>query len=82
MKNIDDLNNKNDILKTEERFKELKAFKHDALYNNNNQLNPAGGNAYFEKGVVEPDIILADIVSILHPRLLPSHQKKYYKKLE
>jgi iron complex transport system substrate-binding protein len=80
--NTGDANNKNDILKTEERFKELKAFKHDALYNNNNQLNPAGGNAYFEKGVVEPDIILADIISILHPRLLPSHLKKYYRKLE
>lgn len=80
--NTGDANTKDDILKTDERFAGLKAFLNDALYNNNNQLNASGGNAYFEKGVVEPDIILADIVSILHPRLLPSHQKKYYRKLE
>lgn len=80
--NSGDAMNKDDILKTDERFIGIKAFKNNAVYNNNNQLNKAGGNAYFEKGVVEPDIILADIISILHPRLLPSHRKKYYKKLE
>ncbi len=80
--NCGDANSKHDILQTDERFATLKAFMNDAVYNNNNQLNIAGGNAYFEKGVVEPDIILADIVSILHPRLLPSHRKKYYRKMD
>jgi iron complex transport system substrate-binding protein len=73
---------KKDILQIDERFSRLKAFREDAVFNNNNQVNSMGGNAYFEKGVVEPDIILADIISVLHPHLLPSYQKKYYRKLE
>jgi iron complex transport system substrate-binding protein len=31
---------------------------------------------------VEPDIILSDIIYILHPQLLPSHKLQYYQKLE
>jgi iron complex transport system substrate-binding protein len=52
------------------------------VYNYNNLVNSAGGNAYFEQGVVEPDIILADLIHILHPEVLPSHKLKYYKKLD
>jgi iron complex transport system substrate-binding protein len=80
--NAGEANTKADILKVDERFSQLKAFRDDAIYNNNNLVNALGGNAYFEKGVVEPDIILADIISVLHPQLLPSYQKKYYRKLE
>lgn len=32
----------------------------------------------FELGVAEPDKVLADLVSILHPGLLPNHRCSYY----
>jgi iron complex transport system substrate-binding protein len=80
--NAGDANSKADILKVDDRFSQIKAFREDAVYNNNNQVNAWGGNAYFEQGVVEPDIILADIISVLHPHLLPSYHKKYYRKLD
>jgi iron complex transport system substrate-binding protein len=73
---------KADILKVDPRFAQLKAFRDSSIYNNNNQVNDRGGNAYFEKGVVEPDIILSDIISVIHPHLLPSYRMKYYKKLD
>jgi|WetSurSiteA1Bulk_404760.scaffolds.fasta_scaffold00327_2 iron complex transport system substrate-binding protein len=73
---------KSDVLAVDERFGKLPSYKNDKLFNNNNVLNSAGGNAFFESGVVEPDIILSDLIYILHPQLLPSHKLKYYRKLQ
>ena len=72
---------KQDILSVDERFGGLPPFTQDRIFNNNNLLNPAGGNAFFESGVVEPDIILSDLIYIFHPQLLPSHTLKYYRKI-
>lgn len=33
---------------------------------------------YYEDGVTQPDIILADLIFCLHPALLPNHQPVYY----
>jgi iron complex transport system substrate-binding protein len=71
-----------DILTVDERFRHLMPIKRDQVFNNNNLLSPSGGNAFYEEGVVEPQIILSDLLSILHPQLLPSHHLKYYRKLE
>jgi iron complex transport system substrate-binding protein len=79
--NPGDALNKNDIIAVDERFSHLPAFKNDKVFNNNNLLVNSGGNAFFESGVVEPDIILSDLITILHPQLLPSHRLKYYRKL-
>jgi iron complex transport system substrate-binding protein len=73
---------KNDIVSVDERFMHLPSFRNDKVFNNNNRLVESGGNAFFESGVVEPDIILSDLICILHPQLLPSHRLKYYRKLQ
>jgi iron complex transport system substrate-binding protein len=80
--NTSEAGSKADLLEVDSRFSHLKVFRTNSIYNNNNLVNAKGGNAYFEKGVVEPDIILSDIISVLHPHLLPSYCMKYYKKLE
>jgi iron complex transport system substrate-binding protein len=72
---------KSDILSVDERFGQLPPFSQNRIYNNNKLLSPTGGNAFFESGVVEPDIILSDLIYILHPQLLPSHSLKYYRNL-
>lgn len=75
------VNNMTDILKVDERFKALPSIKMGKIYNNNNKMNKFGGNDYYESGVVEPDIVLSDIIYILHPEILPGYRLKYYKKL-
>jgi iron complex transport system substrate-binding protein len=72
---------KKDILSADERFGNLLSFKNDKVFNNNNMLVETGGNAFYESGVIEPDIILSDLIYILHPQLLPSYRLKYYRKL-
>jgi iron complex transport system substrate-binding protein len=79
--NIGEVNDIDDIIMADERFKELPALKNRKVFNNNNKINSFGGNAYFETGVVEPDIILSDIIRILHPELLPDHKLKYYSQM-
>ncbi|MBN1789907.1 MAG: ABC transporter substrate-binding protein [Bacteroidales bacterium] len=79
--NPGDAVSKTAILSVDERFGKLPSFEEDRVFNNNNILNSSGGNAFYESGVVEPDIILSDLIYILHPQLLPSHRLKYYKKL-
>lgn len=59
-----------ELLARDARFKDFLSVKTGKVYNNNKQLNPAGGNAYWEQGVVQPDRILEDLIRILHPGIL------------
>jgi len=34
---------------------------------------------FYQKGLLEPQIILADLIKIFHPELLPDHQNQYYE---
>jgi len=59
----------------------IPAFKQGEVYNNNARLNAHGGSDFFESGTVNPQVILKDLIKILHPELLPEHQLFYYKKI-
>lgn len=65
----------------DERFAQFAAFRNGAVYNNNKRLNPYGGNDYWESGVTNPHLLLADLIAILHPELLPDHELYYYQQL-
>ena len=66
----------------DERFTEFAAFKNRNIYNNNRMENENGGNAYWEFGLAEPHVILADLIKIFHPEMLPEHNFVYYRRLE
>lgn len=73
---------KTEILANDKRFGVIKAFRSDSVYNNNLKLSPAGGNDFWESGVVRQDIILRDLIEIMHPGFLSEHLLYYYRKLE
>lgn len=52
------------------------------VYNNTKLNTPGGGSQFWEKGVMEPDIILTDLIHILHPELAPNHNLSYYINLK
>lgn len=79
--NIGTVNSKREILNIEERLKNLKCFKTGNLFNNNARQNKEGGNDFWESGAVNPQLILKDLIVILHPELLPGHKLYYYKKI-
>lgn len=68
-----------DLLAANERYSAFKAFRASRVYNQNARLNEHKANDYWESGIAEPDIVLADVIKILHPDRLPEHQLKYYR---
>lgn len=73
---------KEDILTKDSRFKDFKSFKTREIYNNNKRMSPSGGNDFWESGVVHPEILLADLVKIFHPPIVPDHTLYYYRKID
>ena len=71
-----------EVQTADERYAAFAAFNSGRVYNANARLNAHGGNDYWEAGLVEPHIVLADFIKILHPDLLPDHALKFYKKLD
>ncbi|WP_419756870.1 ABC transporter substrate-binding protein [Anabaena sp. FACHB-595] len=70
-----------DLLAEDNRYADFKSVKIGNLYNNNARVNESGGNDYREGGISNPDIVLSDLIRILHPEILPNHQLFYYHKI-
>jgi iron complex transport system substrate-binding protein len=70
-----------DGLAVDERFAQFKAFQEGNVYNNNARVNEHGGNDYWESGLANPDVVLADLIKIFHSELVPEHELVYYQKL-
>jgi iron complex transport system substrate-binding protein len=45
-------------------------------------MSPGGGNDYWESGAINPQVILKDIASILHPELFENYDLVYYRKIK
>ncbi len=70
-----------DMLADDSRFAEFRAYNESNIWNNNRRMNENGGSDYFESGAANPDVILADLITIFHPDLLPEHELVYYQQL-
>lgn len=71
-----------ELIALDSRYANFKAYQEDKIYTNYNRYNESGGNDYWEQGTARPDIVLKDLVKILHPNLLPDHELYFYKKLD
>ncbi|OFX86391.1 MAG: hypothetical protein A2W99_13445 [Bacteroidetes bacterium GWF2_33_16] len=79
--NTGSINSKDEILGIDERFSKFKPFQNAKIYNNNARVNAFGGIDYWESGIVNPHIILKDMIFILHPELIPDYKLVYYKEI-
>ncbi len=70
-----------DLINSDRRYSKFAAVKTPKLFNPTARMNATGGNDFWEGGTANPDIVLADLVKILHPELLPQHQLVYYQSL-
>ncbi|MCE7063479.1 ABC transporter substrate-binding protein [Dyadobacter sp. CY343] len=69
------------VLAMDSRYADFKAYKSGKMYSYNNRVNAQGSNDFFESGTINPHKVLADLIRIFHPELLPEHQLVYYKQL-
>lgn len=72
----------NELTKSDERYALFDATQTGQIYNFNKKTTTAGGNDFWESAIAHPDLLLSDMIKILHPNLLPDHQLIYMKKLE
>jgi iron complex transport system substrate-binding protein len=80
--NCGTVNSIKEILSTDSRFSSFPQVTKKTIYNNNLAVNNSGGNDYWERGVVRPDLILSDLVKIFHPECDSSKAFNFYKKIE
>lgn len=80
--NIYNVNTQKELASYDERYALFKAFKENKLYNNNKTQNSKGFSNYWEEGISNPDKVLADLIYVFHPELLPNHNFTFYKKIE
>ena len=80
--NVDAARSLAEIKSIDERLTLLKPFQTGNVYNNCKRIGANGGNDFLESGVVNPHIILKDMIKVFHPYLLPEHKMFYYMKLE
>jgi len=80
--NCGNVNSIKELLSTDSRFSSFPQVNKKAIYNNNLAVSFGGGNDYWERGVVRPDLILSDLVKIFHPEYDNDKTFYFYKKIE
>lgn len=79
--NIGSMNSLDEVKKNFPDFTTTNCILNGNLYNNNLRSSPGGGNDCYESGIVNPDLILRDLIKIFHPHLI-EEDFVYYKHLE
>lgn len=63
------------------RYALFRAWREGRIWNNDGGRCISGGRDIFETGATRPDWVLADLIAILHPELLPGHEMRWYRRL-
>lgn len=67
-----------DVLQAEDvRYADFQAFKKKQVVYCNMSQKP-----FYESMPVEPEVVLADLIAVFHPQLLPNHTPRYYELLK
>lgn len=69
------------LLSSDQRFAGFRAVRNKNVFNKTLRENERGGNDIFERGVSHPEEVLADLIKIFHPELLPEHDFVFYQRL-
>jgi iron complex transport system substrate-binding protein len=62
------------------RYAYFKAFREGRVYNND-LITCGEGNDFYETGSARPDLVLADLISLFHPEILPGHRSRWFRKI-
>lgn len=74
-------NTRDELAGQDSRYEEFTAFPQHKIYSYNKRISETGGYDFFESGYARPDIVLADLIRIIHPELLVDYETYYFQKL-
>jgi iron complex transport system substrate-binding protein len=63
-------------------YAKFKAFNNKNVYSFSGKKGKTGGILYYELAPNRPDLVLKDLVKILHPELLPNYKPFFFEKLK
>jgi len=63
-------------------YTQLDAYKNKNVYSFSSLKGETGGIIYYELAPNRPDLVLKDLVKILHPELVPEHEFYFFRALE
>ncbi len=70
-----------ELLQADPRHALFRPVKLQQVYNFNKRMLPSSANDFWESAVAHPDLLLKDVIFILHPELLPGYETFYAQKL-
>ena len=71
-----------EMLAADNRLSSFAAIENSRIWSNDARINDVGGNDYWESGLANPDVVLADLIKIMHPELLPEHELVYWRRFK
>lgn len=78
---VSTFNSLQELAGQDSRYTAFAPFNTGNVYNYNKRLSPSGGYDFFESGYARPDRVLADLIRIVHPELLPEYETFYFQRL-
>lgn len=69
------------LLDSNPHYGQFKAMQKKQVYSFALKRGPKGGFMYFELAPTRPDLVLKDMIRILHPELVPDYQLYFFQKL-
>lgn len=63
-------------------YLQFDAFQKKKIYTFANTIGETGGTLYYELAPQRPDLVLQDLIFILHPGVLPDHEPFFFKPLD
>ncbi len=70
------------MLKKSAHYSQFEAFKNKNIYSFSSNKGATGGVLYYELAPQRPDLVLKDLIAILHPELLPNHSFTFFRRLD
>ena len=77
----DDWKALSDAASQDSRYGELAAIRSGQVWSGTKAVDENGRNTYWERGTARPDLLLGDLVAILHPELAPGHDFAFYRQV-
>ncbi len=71
-----------EILKTNSNYKYFKAVQNENIYTSSSKKGKTGGVIFYELAPNRPDLVLKDIIKILHPEVLPDYELYFFEQLK
>lgn len=79
---VSSFNSKSEMLASEGRYTDFEPFEENRVYNYSKKRSSTGAYDFFESAYARPDLVLGDLIKIIHPELLPDYETVYFEQLK